>query len=158
MKLFLNIFFLLLISCNGKSQETNVNLSKGNISYQEFDKETGWKRILLIKPNKWGFVNNKNEIMIPFVYDFVNPFKNPIGAFVGILELVSEIAKMVSFSFRLFGNVFAGEVLLTIISFLMPYGAPLPFLMLEIFVGLVQALVFAILTLVFIQIATVDHH
>jgi hypothetical protein len=79
MKLFLNIFFLLLISCNGKSQETNVNLSKGNISYQEFDKETGWKRILLIKPNKWGFVNNKNEIMIPFVYDFVNPFKNGLA-------------------------------------------------------------------------------
>ena len=89
---------------------------------------------------------------------FVNPFKNPIGAFVGILELISEIAKMVSFSFRLFGNVFAGEVLLTIISFLMPYGAPLPFLFLEIFVGLIQALVFAILTLVFIQIATVEYH
>ncbi len=89
---------------------------------------------------------------------FVNPFKNPIGAFVGILELISEIAKMISFSFRLFGNIFAGEVLLTIISFLMPYGAPLPFLFLEIFVGLVQGLVFAMLTLVFIQTATVEHH
>ena len=65
---------------------------------------------------------------------------------------------MISFSFRLFGNIFAGEVLLTIVIFLAPYGAPLPFLFLEIFVGLVQALVFAMLTLVFIQIATVDHH
>ncbi len=89
---------------------------------------------------------------------FVNPFKNPIGSFIGILELFSEVAKMISFSFRLFGNIFAGEVLLTIVSFLAPYGAPLPFLFLEIFVGLVQALVFAMLTLVFIQIATVDHH
>jgi F-type H+-transporting ATPase subunit a len=89
---------------------------------------------------------------------FVNPFKDFIGSFVGILELFSEISKMISFSFRLFGNIFAGEVLLIIISTLAPYGAPLPFLGLEIFVGLVQALVFAMLTLVFIQIATVDHH
>lgn len=89
---------------------------------------------------------------------FVNPFKDPIGSFIGFLELFSELAKMISFSFRLFGNIFAGEVLLMIVSFLAPYGAPLPFLGLELFVGLVQGLVFAILTLVFIQIATVDHH
>lgn len=89
---------------------------------------------------------------------FVNPFKDFIGSFVGVLELFSEISKMISFSFRLFGNIFAGEVLLMIISFLAPYGAPLPFLGLELFVGLVQGLVFAMLTLVFIQIATVDHH
>ncbi len=86
-----------------------------------------------------------------------NPLKDPIGAFTGILELVSEIARMISFSFRLFGNIFAGEVLLLIISFLMPYGAPLPFMFLELFVGLVQAVVFATLTLVFIKIATVEH-
>lgn len=79
MKLFLNIFFLLLISCNGKLQEANVNLSKGNISYQEYDNETGWKRTLLLKPNKWGFVNDKNEITIPFDYDFVNPFENGLA-------------------------------------------------------------------------------
>lgn len=88
----------------------------------------------------------------------VNPFRDPIGSFIGFLELFSEIAKMISFSFRLFGNIFAGEVLLMIVSFLAPYGAPLPFLGLEIFVGLVQGVVFATLTLVFIQIATVDHH
>jgi F-type H+-transporting ATPase subunit a len=88
---------------------------------------------------------------------FRNPIKDPIGAFTGILELVSEIARMISFSFRLFGNIFAGEVLLIIISFLLPYGAPLPFLFLELFVGFIQALVFATLTLVFIKIATVDH-
>jgi F-type H+-transporting ATPase subunit a len=89
---------------------------------------------------------------------FVNPFKDPIGSFIGILEIVSEIAKLISFSFRLFGNIFAGEVLLVIISFLLPFGAPLPFMFLEMFVGLIQAVVFATLTLVFIKIATSEHH
>jgi len=89
---------------------------------------------------------------------FVNPFKNPIGAFIGLLELISEVAKLISFSFRLFGNIFAGEVLLVIISFLLPYGAPLPFMLLELFVGLIQAVVFATLTLVFVKIATAEHH
>ena len=89
---------------------------------------------------------------------FVNPFKNPIGAFVGILELISEFAKMISFTFRLYGNVFAGEVLLLVISFLVPFVAPMPFYGLEIFVGFIQALVFAFLTLVFFKIATESHH
>jgi len=84
-------------------------------------------------------------------------FSNPINFFIGILELVSEIAKIVSFSFRLFGNVFAGEVLLIIIGFLVPYVVPLPFLFLEIFVGFIQAFVFAMLALVFVAIATVEH-
>ncbi len=89
---------------------------------------------------------------------FVNPFKNPIGAFVGFLELFSEFSKMISFSFRLFGNIFAGEVLLLVISFLVPYIAPLPFYGLEIFVGFIQALVFSFLTLVFLNLATTSHH
>ena len=61
-------------------------------------------------------------------------FKGPIDFFVGILEAVSEVAKIISLTFRLFGNVFAGEVLLTIICFLAPYFIPLPFMFLEIFV------------------------
>lgn len=84
-------------------------------------------------------------------------FRNPVMAFVGLLELVSEFAKVISFSFRLFGNILAGEVLLIIVSFLVPYAAPLPFLFLEIFVGFVQAFVFAMLALVFIAIHTVEH-
>lgn len=80
--------------------------------------------------------------------------KNPIHTFVGLLEFVSEFAKMISFSFRLFGNIFAGEVLLTIVGFLLPFIAPLPFLFLEFFVGFIQAFVFAMLTLVFVSIAT----
>jgi F-type H+-transporting ATPase subunit a len=87
---------------------------------------------------------------------FLN-FKGPIEFFVGILELVSEISKMISFSFRLFGNIFAGEVLLTVVAFLIPWIAPLPFYGLELFVGLVQALVFTLLTLVFIKMGITDH-
>jgi F-type H+-transporting ATPase subunit a len=88
---------------------------------------------------------------------FVAPWKDPIMCFVGILELVAEFAKVISFTFRLFGNIFAGEVLLVVISFLMPYIAPLPFLGLELFVGFIQGLVFALLTLVFLAMATTAH-
>lgn len=84
-------------------------------------------------------------------------FKGPISFFIGILELISEFARMISFSFRLFGNIFAGEVLLTVIAFLLPFIAPLPFYFLEIFVGFIQGLVFAMLTLVFLKIAVTPH-
>ena len=89
----------------------------------------------------------------------VPPWKPPyvVGTFVGALELVAEAAKVVSFSFRLFGNIFAGEVLLTVALFLVPYLVPLPFLFLEIFVGLVQAVVFSMLTLVFMKMAVTGH-
>jgi len=87
---------------------------------------------------------------------FLN-FSSPINFFVGILEFISEIARMISFAFRLFGNVFAGEVLLIVIAFLAPFVAPVPFFFLEIFVGFIQAFVFAMLALVFIAIATVEH-
>ena len=94
--------------------------------------------------------------VLPHISKFIN-FSNPINFFIGILELVSEFAKIISLSFRLFGNVFAGEVLLTIIFFLVPYVIPLPFLFLEIFVGLVQSFVFAMLTLVSISLHTALH-
>ena len=84
-------------------------------------------------------------------------FSNPILFFVGLLEIVSECAKILSFSFRLFGNIFAGEVLLTIVGFIAPFLAPLPFYGLELFVGLIQAVVFTMLTLVFFSMAT-SHH
>lgn len=84
-------------------------------------------------------------------------FHSPIDFFMGILEIISEIAKIVSFAFRLFGNIFAGEVLLVIIAYLLPYLAPLPFYALEIFVGFIQALVFTMLTAVFMTMATISH-
>jgi F-type H+-transporting ATPase subunit a len=87
---------------------------------------------------------------------FIN-FSNPMMFFVGILELISEIAKVVSFSFRLFGNIFAGEVLLVVIAFLVPLIVPMPFYGLELFVGFIQALVFMMLSLVFFNMATHGH-
>lgn len=90
-----------------------------------------------------------------FISRFLN-FKGPIEFILGFFELISESVKVVSFSFRLFGNVFAGEVLLLIIGFLVPYIIPLPFMLLEIFVGLIQAFIFAILTLTFIQTGTLS--
>jgi F-type H+-transporting ATPase subunit a len=84
-------------------------------------------------------------------------FWGGLDAFVGALEFVSELAKFISFSFRLFGNIFAGEVVLIIMAFLFAQILPLPFYLLEVFVGFIQAFVFAILTLVFMTIATAPH-
>lgn len=84
-------------------------------------------------------------------------FKSPIAAFTGLLEFVSEFAKIISFSFRLFGNIFAGEVLLTVTVFLVPYLAPVPFLGLELFVGFIQALIFATLAMVAFSSFTTVH-
>jgi F-type H+-transporting ATPase subunit a len=85
-------------------------------------------------------------------------FSSPIAFFIGLLELVGEIAKMISFSFRLFGNIFAGEVLLTVIMTIAPFIAPVPFFALELFVGAIQALVFAMLLLVFMNTAVAHEH
>ena len=81
----------------------------------------------------------------------------PVTFFVGILELIGELAKIASLSFRLFGNIFAGEVLLMAMSAILPYLLPIPFLFLEIFVGMIQALIFSILVLVYFTIASQDH-
>jgi len=87
----------------------------------------------------------------------VNPIFGVIDLFVSLLELVSEISKIISFSFRLFGNIFAGMVLLFVIGTLLPVLAPTVFLMLEVFVGLIQALVFGMLTMVFMSMAVAGH-
>lgn len=92
-------------------------------------------------------------LKMEYIKKFFN-FKNPILTFVGILELIGEMAKIVSFAFRLFGNIFAGEVLLIVTSFLVPFVVPTPFYGLELFVGFIQALVFCMLTLVFLNLAT----
>jgi F-type H+-transporting ATPase subunit a len=81
----------------------------------------------------------------------------PITFFVGLIEIVGEIAKIASLSFRLFGNVFAGEVLLASMTALVAYVVPIPFLFLEILVGVIQALIFSMLTLVYFTIASDDH-
>jgi hypothetical protein len=100
-----------------------------------------------------GFVKLwSKEDLGPF--DVMMPF---LDIFVGILELVAEIAKIISFSFRLFGNIFAGTILLFVIGSLVPVLVQSGVLMLEFAVGLIQALVFGMLTLVFMTIATQGH-
>ncbi len=81
----------------------------------------------------------------------------PITFFVGLIEIVGEFAKIASLSFRLFGNVFAGEVLLASMAALMAYAVPIPFLFLEILVGVIQALIFSILLVVYFTISASDH-
>ncbi|NTU72983.1 F0F1 ATP synthase subunit A [Candidatus Roizmanbacteria bacterium] len=92
-----------------------------------------------------------------YISKYIN-FKDPINFFLGLLEIVSEFSRVLSFSFRLFGNVFAGEVVLLVIAFLIPVLASFPFFIMEIFVGFIQALVFSMLVSVFLQIATAKSH
>ncbi len=88
---------------------------------------------------------------------FLN-FHSVMGFVVGIIELISELARLISFSFRLFGNIFAGKVLLLVTMFFVPYISPMPIYAYEIFVGIIQAAVFAILTLFFIKLALEEPH
>ncbi len=88
---------------------------------------------------------------------FTKPFFGALDLVVSILELISEISKVISFSFRLFGNIFAGSVLLMVIGSLVPAFAQSGFLMLEFFVGAIQAIVFGMLTMVFMSQATQGH-
>ena len=92
-----------------------------------------------------------------YLTKFFNFREGFMGAFVGILELISEFVRIIAFAFRLFGNIFAGEVILVVMSFLFPYLLPLPFYGLEVFVAFIQALVFSILTMVFMLLATLAH-
>jgi len=88
---------------------------------------------------------------------FINFSHGPINAFVGILELFGEFAKTISFTFRLFGNMFAGEIVLISMGFLLPLIGMIPFMGLELFVGIIQAFIFSMLTLVFAVMAVTAH-
>jgi F-type H+-transporting ATPase subunit a len=89
---------------------------------------------------------------------FVSFKSGVMGFFVGLLEIIGNLARLVSFSFRLFGNIFAGEVLIAVISSFLPYLLPVPLMLFETFVGLLQAAIFALLTLVFIKLAIMEPH
>ncbi len=86
---------------------------------------------------------------------FLN-FHSPVMFFVGIIEFVSELIRLISFSFRLFGNIFAGEVLLAVATFFLPFVGPVPFMAFEVFVGFIQAAIFSLLTLFFLKLAVTD--
>ncbi len=102
------------------------------------------------------FVNINALIAIPkkIIKDPTIIFVNPIKFFVGLVEIVAEMSKVASLSFRLFGNIFAGEVLLTSIALIFAFILPIPFMFLEVIVGLIQALIFAMLTLVYFTVAS----
>ena len=91
---------------------------------------------------------------------FVNPLKDPIMSFVGILELVAEFSRMLGLSFRLFGNVFAGEILLAVIAYMAKLASPAalqPFYLFELFIGGIQAYIFFMLSTVFISLGLAHH-
>ncbi len=106
------------------------------------------------------FATHVLSIKLTGIKDYLGRYfsLNPINLYVGLLELVAEVTKVVSLSFRLFGNIFAGEVALATVSKIFAFLFPLPFLLLESIVAVVQALVFSMLTLVFMAILTTPHH
>ena len=110
--------------------------------------------VAMVLVHFWGFTTLG---FFGHLSKFFNFKAGPIGFFVGILEGISEVARVISFTFRLFGNIFAGEVLLIAMAFLLPLIGIIPFLGLELFVGLIQAFIFSMLTLVFASMATVGH-
>lgn len=101
------------------------------------------------------FVNIRSLAAIPkkIGHDLAIVIINPIKFFVGLIEIIGEVAKVASLSFRLFGNVFAGEVLLAAMAAIFAFVLPVPFMFLEVIVGAVQAVIFAMLTLVYFTIA-----
>ncbi len=98
------------------------------------------------------YIGIKTLGFFAYIKRFVN-FKSPMAFFTGIIETVSEFSKIVSFSFRLFGNIFAGEVIIAIMAFLIPVLISFPFLLFEIFIGFIQAIVFSMLSAVFYNLA-----
>ncbi len=112
---------------------------------------------------------NKFIQIVPLIKSFAT-FKHGFGAgvmsvftaliqfAVGLLEIISEFAKVLSLSLRLFGNIFAGEVLMTVMASLVGLLVPTPFMLLELLVGIIQASVFAMLTLVYFTVATSEPH
>ena len=109
--------------------------------------------IAMVMVHYWGL----SALGLGHVGKFLNFKEGPIGLFVGLLEGISELSRVISFTFRLFGNIFAGEVLLIAMAFLIPLVGLIPFLGLELFVGFIQAFIFAMLTLVFASTATISH-
>ena len=107
----------------------------------------------------WGIRTLKGSYFNKF-WNFrgENVFMKGINGFVGILEIISEFSRLLAFGFRLFGNIFAGEVVLATMAFLIPFLLPIPFYILEVFVGFIQALVFMMLALAFFNLATIAHH
>lgn len=85
-------------------------------------------------------------------------FTSPVNFIVGLIELLSNLGRLISFSFRLFGNIFAGEVMILVAGFFVAYLLPVPLMAFEVFVGFIQAVVFSMLTLFFIKLSIMEPH
>lgn len=85
-------------------------------------------------------------------------FSSPVNFVVGLIEMLSNVGRLVSFSFRLFGNIFAGEVMILVAGFFLAYLLPVPLMAFEVFVGFIQAVVFSMLTLFFIKLSIMEPH
>lgn len=142
----------IIVKIQENQESAFVPLLRGNTADLNTTLALGISSIVMIQYYGIRFLGFKT-----YTSKFIN-LANPIAFFIGILEILSEVSKIFSFSFRLFGNIFAGEVLLTIVAFLVPVLASFPFLVLELFVGFIQALVFTMLTAVFINAAVQKHH
>ena len=88
---------------------------------------------------------------------FFNFREGILPAIVGIMELISEFMRLIAFAFRIFGNIFGGEVVLVVMAYLFPFLLPLPFYGLEVFVAIIQAVIFSVLTLIFMSLAVQAH-
>ena len=88
----------------------------------------------------------------------VNPLRNPIGFAIGLIELIGEFVRLISLSFRLFGNILAGSVIIAVAVYFAPYGVPGLLSLFEVFIGFLQAAIFALLTLFFVKLAIEEPH
>src|SRR3989338_3646905 len=141
-----------LIKVQEGHQEALVPLLRGNTT----DLNTTLA-LALISVTFSQYVGIKHLGFIGYLKKFIN-LKSPMAFFTGIMDTISEFSKVISFSFRLFGNIFAGEVILTIMAFLIPVLVSFPFLLFEVFIGIIQALVFAMLSTVFFSLAMEKAH
>jgi len=151
------LFYPLL---RGASTDLNMTLALAIcavLSLQVYGmRAMGWRRYLL------RFVAVKRPVaFVRSVFSGHPQFGLLLGGFldlfVGLLDIFEELTKVISFAFRLFGNMFGGEVLLAVIAFLMPFVVSVPFLALELFGGFIQALIFSTLTTAFLARATSPH-
>ncbi len=109
--------------------------------------------IVFVATEYFGF----HDLGLGYLSKFFSLRGGAMGLFVGVLEFISEFVRIIAFTFRLFGNIFAGEVVLLVMAFLAPWLLPLPFYGFELFVAFIQAFIFAVLALVFMSLATEAH-
>jgi F-type H+-transporting ATPase subunit a len=116
--------------------------------------------VSVVATQYFGFSMLGTKAQLTKYFNFPALKKGPMGIVdlvVGFLEIISELGRLISFSFRLFGNIFAGSVLLAVFALLLPVVSAIVFIPFEIFVGAIQAFVFCFLTLIFMEVGTTSH-